>query len=149
MWTQIRSSLIWVHTVCLYAKIGLIKFARLFSRRHKHTTFSDAVFLGASRVKDKMVKWFTLACCRNQLAVTEPNVRLSSSSDNSVNYYFFIQILWYKYIYLTKTNIHKRQGIGCRLGLYLSFYFLFLHLVLVEAPPPFSYLLRNKYAGRR
>ena len=27
------------------------KFARIFSRRHKQTTFSDAVFLGALRVK--------------------------------------------------------------------------------------------------
>ena len=26
------------------------KFARIFSRRHKQTTFSDAVFLGALRV---------------------------------------------------------------------------------------------------
>ena len=48
---QFRSSLIWVHIVCLYAKVGLIKFARIFSRRHKQTTFSDAVFLGALRVK--------------------------------------------------------------------------------------------------
>ena len=44
-----RSSLIWVHTVWRYAKIGL-KFARIFSRRHKQTTFSDAVFLGTLRV---------------------------------------------------------------------------------------------------
>ena len=27
------------------------KFSRIFSRRHKQTTFSDAVFLGALRVK--------------------------------------------------------------------------------------------------
>ena len=27
------------------------KFARIFSRRHKQTTFSDAGFLGALRVK--------------------------------------------------------------------------------------------------
>ena len=27
------------------------KFARIFSRRHKQTTFSDAVFLGILRVK--------------------------------------------------------------------------------------------------
>ena len=27
------------------------KFARIFSRRHEQTTFSDAVFLGALRVK--------------------------------------------------------------------------------------------------
>ena len=46
-----RSSLIWVHTVCGYAKNSFEKFARIFSRRHKQTTFSDAVFLGAFRVK--------------------------------------------------------------------------------------------------
>ena len=46
-----RSSLIWVHTVCRYAKNRFEKFARIFSRRHKQTTFSDAVFLGALRVK--------------------------------------------------------------------------------------------------
>ena len=28
------------------------KFARIFSRRHKQTTFSDAGFLGALRVKE-------------------------------------------------------------------------------------------------
>ena len=54
MWTQIRlllrSSLIRVHTVCLYAKNRFEKSARIFSRRHKQTTFSDAVFLGALRV---------------------------------------------------------------------------------------------------
>ena len=46
-----RNSLIWVHTVCRYAKNSFEKFARIFSRRHKQTTFSDAVFLGALRVK--------------------------------------------------------------------------------------------------
>ena len=46
-----RSSLIWVHTVCLYAKCKFEKFARRCSRQHKQTTFSDAVFLGALRVK--------------------------------------------------------------------------------------------------
>ena len=30
--------------MCLYAKTGFEKFARLFSRRHKQTTFSDAGF---------------------------------------------------------------------------------------------------------
>ena len=29
------------------------KFARIFSRRHKQTTFSDADFLGALRVKGR------------------------------------------------------------------------------------------------
>ena len=31
-------------------KNGFEKFARIFSRRYKQTTFSDAVFLGALRV---------------------------------------------------------------------------------------------------
>ena len=42
-----RSSLIWVHTVYLYAKESMFeKFARRCSRRHKQMTFSDVVFLG-------------------------------------------------------------------------------------------------------
>ena len=41
-----RSNLIWVHTVCLYAKNRFEKFARIFSRRQKQMTFSDAGFLG-------------------------------------------------------------------------------------------------------
>ena len=45
-----RSSLIWVHTVCLYAKCKFEKFARRCSRWHKQTTFSDGDFLGALRV---------------------------------------------------------------------------------------------------
>ena len=44
-------SLIWIHTVCLYAKNRFEKFARIFSRRHKQTTVSDADFLGILRVK--------------------------------------------------------------------------------------------------
>ena len=50
-WTSFGSSLIWVHTVCLYAKCKFEKFARRCSRQHKQTTFSDADFLGALRVK--------------------------------------------------------------------------------------------------
>ena len=46
-------TLIRVHTVCLYAKCKFEKFARRCSRRHKQTTFSDAVFLGTLRVKKK------------------------------------------------------------------------------------------------
>ena len=42
-----------VHTVCLYAKNRFEKFARIFSRQHKQTTFSDAGFLGVLRVKIK------------------------------------------------------------------------------------------------
>ena len=45
-----RSSLIRVHTVCRYTKNRFETFARIFSRRHKQTTFSDALFLGALRV---------------------------------------------------------------------------------------------------
>ena len=56
-----RSSLIWVHTVCKeqsdlgphclpVCKNRFEKFARIFSRRHKQTTFSDAGFFGALRV---------------------------------------------------------------------------------------------------
>ena len=51
----LRSSLIWVHTVCLYAKCKFEKFARICSRRHKQTIFSDAVFLGALRVNKEML----------------------------------------------------------------------------------------------
>ena len=50
-----RSSQIWVHTVCLYAKSMFEKFARRCSRRHKQTTFSDAGFLGTLRVNDEHV----------------------------------------------------------------------------------------------
>ena len=42
MWTQIR--------LLLYAKNRFEKFARIFSRRHNQTTFSDAGFLGVLRV---------------------------------------------------------------------------------------------------
>ena len=45
-------SLIWVHTVCLYAKCKFEKFARRCSRRHKQT-FSDADFLGTLRVNNQ------------------------------------------------------------------------------------------------
>ena len=48
-----RSSLIRVHTVCLYAKCKFEKFARRYSRRLKQTTFSDADFLGALRVNNE------------------------------------------------------------------------------------------------
>ena len=47
MWTQIRPLL---YTVCLYAKIGL-KSLQVYSADDKQATFSDAVFLGALRVK--------------------------------------------------------------------------------------------------
>ena len=42
-------------THCLpVCKNRVEKFARIFSRRHKQTTFSDAVFLGALRVKEAL-----------------------------------------------------------------------------------------------
>ena len=50
------AGLIWVHTVCLYAKCKFEKFARRCSRQHKQTTFSDADFLGALRVKKQLHK---------------------------------------------------------------------------------------------
>ena len=34
------------------------KFARIFSRRHKQTTFSDADFLGALRVKILLIRHY-------------------------------------------------------------------------------------------
>ena len=55
-----RSSLIWVRTVCRYAKNSFEKFARIFSRRHKQTTFSDAVFLGALRVNKLLMDYLRL-----------------------------------------------------------------------------------------
>ena len=49
MWTQIRLSDLDPH--CLpVCKNRFEKFARIFSRRHKQTTFSDAGFLGVLRV---------------------------------------------------------------------------------------------------
>ena len=36
-------------------KIRCEKFARIFSRRQKHTTFSDAGFLSVLRVKDLVI----------------------------------------------------------------------------------------------
>ena len=36
------------------------KFARIFSRRHKQTTFSDAGFLGVLRVKILNVVFFNI-----------------------------------------------------------------------------------------
>ena len=59
-----RSSLIWVHTVCRYAKNSFEKFARIFSRPHKQTTFSDAVFLGALRVNVSKNTWTSGKQCR-------------------------------------------------------------------------------------
>ena len=49
MWTQIRQPDLGPH--CLpVCKNKFEKFARIFSRRHKQTTFSDAGFLGALMV---------------------------------------------------------------------------------------------------
>ena len=57
-----RSSLIWVHTVCLYAKCKFEKFARRCSRRHKQTTFSDVDCLGPLRVKISFRESFSRNC---------------------------------------------------------------------------------------
>ena len=53
VWTYIRlvrSSLIWVHTVSLYAKIGLKRWQEYSADDIKQMTFSDAGFLGVLRV---------------------------------------------------------------------------------------------------
>ena len=52
MWTQIRLQSDQGPHCLPVCKIRFEKSARIFSRRHKQTTFSDAVFLGALRVKD-------------------------------------------------------------------------------------------------
>ena len=65
-----RSSLIRIHTVCLYAKIDFEKFARRFSRRHKQTTFSDAGFLGILRVKF----WGRICCIYSKWAEPWENI---------------------------------------------------------------------------
>ena len=43
-------TLIWIHTVCLYAKIGLKSLQGYSADDIKQTTFSDAVFFCALRV---------------------------------------------------------------------------------------------------
>ena len=45
------------HCLPVCKKNSFEKFARIFSRRHKQTTFSDAVFLGALRVKNSISEW--------------------------------------------------------------------------------------------
>ena len=68
MWTQIRlllrSSLIWVHTVCLYAKKGL-KSLQEYSADDINRTFSDAGFLGVLRVNSVDFRVF---CCTEPVA---------------------------------------------------------------------------------
>ena len=44
------------------------KFARIFSRRHKQTTFSDAVFLGALRV-NKITDMAKDEICDNSMKI--------------------------------------------------------------------------------
>ena len=55
MWIQIRLlSDLGPYSLSVF-KHRFEKFARIFSRRHKQTTFSDADFLGVLRVKVKVV----------------------------------------------------------------------------------------------
>ena len=50
---------------CLPAcKIRFEKFARIFSRRHKQTTFSDAGFLGILKVNVSRYCWISCKQCR-------------------------------------------------------------------------------------
>ena len=80
-------SLMWVHTVCLYAKIRFEKFAKIFSRRHKQTTFSDAGFLGALRVNLHFIagtgRTITLTQCRINVHATGYIVSLSPNQPAS------------------------------------------------------------------
>ena len=59
----------------LVSKNRFEKFARIFSRRHKQTTFSDAVFLGALRVKTICMTCLSLFSGKNKKAI----VSLSSA----------------------------------------------------------------------
>ena len=93
-----RSSLIWVHIVCLYAKIGLEKLVRIFSRRHKQTTFSDAGFLGVLRVNiDEIV----LCCVIRKFSegLDQPQYSLNWSG-SSFSIYTILKTVEY---------IHKQQ----------------------------------------
>ena len=56
MWTQVRLLLyLGPHCLPVYEN-KFEKFASIFSRQHKQTTFSDAGFLGISRVKDIKIR---------------------------------------------------------------------------------------------
>ena len=86
-----RSSLIRVHTVCLYAKNGFEKFARIFSRRHKQTTFSDVGFLGVLRVNNN----FLVLNVANNLLVRKCKtiVLVSATFDKNQRENFFLCFL--------------------------------------------------------
>ena len=65
------------------------KFARIFNRRHKQTTFSDAVFLGALRVKETLNQFHTVCYCTITLEAPQQVVKLAVArfSVNSVRRY--------------------------------------------------------------
>ena len=82
-----RSSLIWVHTVCVYAKCKFEKFARRCSRRQKQTTFSDADFLGALRFNiikafrtSYIVNYICTECSRKSYSKQETQIVFCSNS---------------------------------------------------------------------
>ena len=90
-----RSSLIWVYTVCLYAKIGLKSLHENFNRGQKQTTFSDAGFLGVLRAKICM---HLLACIMFEIHRPLFHV-LSKFSRQEIDFVFHIFTkksgLWY------------------------------------------------------
>ena len=74
MWTQIRLLLqsdLGPH--CLpVCKNRFEKFARIFSRRYKQTTFSYAGFLGALRVNVDVTSWHCIGLIRRYMNVIQP-----------------------------------------------------------------------------
>ena len=88
-----RSSLIRIHTVCLYAKNRFEKFARIFSRRQKQTTFSDAGFLGALRANTSKANCvYTVYSVHAHFAFWEYSRLLLSWSPRDSLYIKYIEI---------------------------------------------------------
>ena len=125
------SSLISVHIVCLYAKIGLKrfeKFARIFSRRHKQPTFADAGFLGILRVNFIML-WSgvggsacTCSCICLKTCLTFVIRWLSSNILNitktclynfdPLKPHFYIVKLGFAGVYIIFLSLHKNIDCG-------------------------------------
>ena len=82
MWTQIRLLLYEQSDLgphCLsVCKKRFEKFARIFSRRHKQTTFSDAGFLGVLRVKTGSCHVTAKSACSGIKSITLKGETLTS-----------------------------------------------------------------------
>ena len=86
MWTQIRLSD--QNPQCFpIRKNRFEKFARIFSRRHKQTTFSDAGFLGILRVKVSIN------------SQTKISIDLTYNVNDDIIFFFYF-----------KTVLHKKQN---------------------------------------